>query len=142
MSAAGVFIAAAVVLIGGAACGGGGGGGGDAGPWTLSETGVRLACDPGAQDCPSGQTCDFLCDDSGGLVACRPVGGVAVGEACSVPAMCAAASGCYATATMGQSCVKYCRSNEDCALGTCQERQVFRACPAGRALHVARFCLP
>lgn len=130
-----------------AGCGGGVAdlGVGDGGWREITEAGVRVACDLELQDCPAGETCDLLCDGNSGKVVCRPLpagGGGGAGATCDLAMPCGAGLGCYATQSMTQSCVKYCRTTADCAQGTCQERQVGRVCGLGMPRHGTRVCLP
>jgi hypothetical protein len=103
----------------------------------------RIECDPSQQACPAGQTCDLVCDAVGSKVACRHAGDVPLGMACMTTETCAAATGCFATGSTPQSCIRYCQSDPDCPQGTaCRERQVLRNCPGQRSLYMLKFCLP
>jgi hypothetical protein len=109
---------------------------------STADAGARIECDPSAQGCPTGQTCDLICDELGSKLGCRPVGTVALNAACTLTETCAARSGCFATGSTPQSCVQYCQTDADCAQGICRERQVLRNCPGARALYMLKFCLP
>jgi len=102
-------------------------------------------CDPARQDCPTGQTCDLVCDNGVAKIMCRAVpagGGVAAGAACSTTSGCGARTGCFATGTTPATCVRYCDTDADCGgQGTCQARMVHRPCALAPQF-MLKFCLP
>ncbi|HEY7371858.1 MAG TPA: hypothetical protein VIF57_06735 [Polyangia bacterium] len=114
-----------------AACGGSSGPPADAGADVPLDTGADgapadagvdtapLACDPGAQNCPVDQKCDFRCDGNNAVVDCGSAAdGGAVGSTCSTITMpCARGSGCVVMAGGGPMCRKYCTVDGDCATG-------------------------
>ena len=106
------------------------------------DGGPRIECDPAAQNCPAGQTCDVICDAVGTKVGCRPAGTLPAGSACTAVESCAAKTGCFVSVGVGQTCVRYCNTNADCAQGTCQERMVFRTCLVESPRFMVKFCLP
>jgi hypothetical protein len=110
---------------------------------TGSEGGTQL-CDPAAQDCASGSKCDFGCEGTTAVVACRPDNGsAAIGAACSTTTMqCAKGSGCVAIASGGGPlCRKYCAGDGDCATGErCHNDSVGVACGAPATTLLLHFC--
>jgi hypothetical protein len=127
-----------------AGCDGRSGGADGAAPEPTDATSVGT-CDPARQDCPGGQTCDLVCNGGTSRIMCRPLpagGGTAVGGTCRLTEECGPASGCFATASTGSACVRYCDTDAACGAGTtCQVRSVVRNCPATGHFMV-KFCLP
>jgi hypothetical protein len=113
--------ALAVVVALAAACSGAKGGGAatDGGPGGDGPTDAGLAaCDPAAQNCPATSKCDFGCEGSTAVLACRPGGdGGALGSACSAATPCARGSGCLTAEDGGVACRRYCTGDGQCATG-------------------------
>ena len=103
------------------------------------------SCDPAAQNCPPGMTCDLVCSDGQATLACRQVATTAsaIGQACGQDrTQCAHGSGCFARLTPpGNTCVGYCNTNADCATGTCRSRASTLGCGAPGTQFTLKFCL-
>jgi hypothetical protein len=101
-------------------------------------------CDPAAQTCAGGTTCDLICVGTVSSIGCRAGGSIDVGQTCPNPASCKPGTGCFATAsTPTSTCIKFCGGDGDCQTGTtCQERQVTRGCGAPPPVFKVKFCLP
>lgn len=112
---------------------------------TMDTGGADLApqsCDPFAQNCGTGQKCDFFCQGSAAVLACEASTGTgAVGSPCSASMPCAAGNGCFATSTLPEACRKYCMSDGDCATGErCHNVTVGVACTGGTTSFALHFC--
>ena len=128
----------AAVLLATAGCGGKGGGtptdGGadvpaDTGRDVPADTGSG-GCDPALQDCAAGSKCDFGCQGTTAVIACRAgVDGGAVGTTCSTSVPCAGGTGCLTAPDAGSLCRKYCTTDPECATGErCHNVSVSIAC--------------
>jgi hypothetical protein len=145
--------ALAVALLALAACGGKSGSASDAGDnpdgGSSIDSGTDgavvgvMTCDPGVQDCPAAQKCDFTCQGGAtATVACSPDGTGAIGAACSFSMQCARGNGCIAMPTGGGSlCRKYCTGDGDCATGErCHNDTVFVRCAGPETSFLLHFC--
>ncbi len=90
-----------------------GGGFGMGGPLGTGGTVANMAapCTDTArsQDCPPNLKCTVDC--SSRRPTCQPAGTVAVGQPCDRDAQCSRGSGC-----MKNTCVRFCKSQEDCSI--------------------------
>jgi hypothetical protein len=136
------FVAAGLAL---PACGGksaaasDAGGGPDAGTDAVDGA---MTCDPGTQNCPATQKCDFTCQGGDtAAVACGPDGTGAIGAACSFSMPCARGNGCITMPTGGSICRKYCSGDGDCATGErCHNDTVFVKCTGPETSFLLHFC--
>jgi len=101
------------------------------------------ACDPAAQDCASGSECDFGCQGTTAVVACRPDNGSAAnGAACSTTTMqCVKGSGCVTMPGGGPMCRRYCAGDGDCATAErCHNVSLGVACGGPATTLALHFC--
>ena len=144
----GVMVAlATVVALTVAACGAGKAAGADAG----TDVGSRedsapdvngSACEPALQNCSAGSKCDFGCQGSTALVACRADNGDGgLGTACSGNMPCAGGTGCLGLPDGGVVCRKYCTADADCPTGErCHNASVGVACAGTSTSLPLQFC--
>jgi hypothetical protein len=140
-------VLAAVVALAIAACGGGGGARTDAaadtsaGEDAAADTG-GAACDPATQNCAAGSKCDFGCQASNAVVACRAENGDGgIGAACSAAMPCTRGSGCLTAEDAGVACRKYCAGDGDCPAGQrCHNVSVAITCSGSSAPLALHYC--
>jgi hypothetical protein len=106
---------------------------------SLPDGAIPIHCDVVDQTCPTGQRCDFTCDQNGQLViACttEPANAAKAGESCSgratgATSSCMRGTGCFGSSMKGPTCYRYCRTGSECPMGTtCDTSTPFRAvCP-------------
>jgi hypothetical protein len=143
---AATLLLAIVAAMAPTACGGGSGTATDAatdtgtGADAVADAGVT-ACDPAAQDCVAGSECDFGCQGSTAVVACRADNGSgALGAVCSGALPCAKGSGCLSV-DAGLACRKYCAGDGDCATGErCHNVTVSVACSGSSNPLLLHYC--
>ncbi len=99
-------------------------------------------CEPALQNCSAGSECDFGCQGSTALVACRPDNGDGgVGTACSGNMPCQRGSACLGLPDGGVVCRKYCAADGDCPTGErCHNASVGIACAGTTTSLPLQFC--
>ena len=115
------------------------GGGPDTGTDAVVGT---MTCDPGTQNCPAGQKCDFNCQSGDtATISCVADGTGAIGAACSFSMPCARGNGCITMPTSGSLCRKYCTGDGDCATGErCHNDTVTVRCTGPETSFLLHFC--